>query len=403
MLARTSGSARAVQSKDQTSMGALVLITPEYPPHNIGGGGVVFEALARGLAEHFARVTVFTGDFTGESGVRVDGNIEVHRTPLFTAPRSMPYLRGYLPPKTMSIYSSIVRAACDADVVHVHGCGSPFCDLAARFLSRARVPYFLTNHGYPRMPNRVLLFRRAFQAYERALVRPAVMEARRVSSVSEFCSADGPLSLRDVDVIPNGIGESLLSGRRESGRPDDVLMFAGRLQIDKGLAILLRAMARSGDRWLLRVAGEDGGYLRNARGLAAALGIARRVSFLGRLSREAMIAELSGAYALVLPSLNEPFGLVGLEAMAVGTLLISSDSGGMRTYADSRNAKLFATGNADSLAAVLCNLPLAAEEYSLITRAAYETARSFGWPHIIRKYRHWYSTRGESERLPGTC
>lgn len=371
---------------------SIVLVVPEYPPHHVGGGGIAFRAIAQHLLAHFERVTVLAGDYTGASGSETSDGITVHRVPLYRTPASRPYLRGYLPPRRLLDLRKALRHARAADVVHVHGCALPICDLAARLFSIAGVRYFLTNHGFPRTPygSDAGMLGALFRLYERTLTRAAVLRARQVSAVSAYCKADGPLALRDVDVIPNGIDESWLSVEGSGARRDDTLLYVGRIEYDKGLGVLLDAIALD-PRWKLRVIGDDAGYERAARDRVAALGIAGRVAFLGRLDESAVRGELQAAYALVVPSLKDSFGIVGLEAMAVRTLLVSSDTGGMREYASPSNALLFSTGDPQALAAVLRSCPLPESQRLALTDAAYETATRFTWSRVVRQYDAWYA------------
>jgi glycosyltransferase involved in cell wall biosynthesis len=67
------------------------------------------------------------------------------------------------------------------------------------------------------------------------------------------------------------------------------------------------------------------------------LGIAERVSFIGFISDEARNLLFKVADCAVFPSLYEPFGIVALEAMALGCPVVASDVGGLSevvTYRD---------------------------------------------------------------------
>lgn len=102
-------------------------------------------------------------------------------------------------------------------------------------------------------------------------------------------------------------------------RPADpfTVLYAGRLQPEKNLPLLLRAFARlapgrPGAR--LWIAGD--GWLREAlRREARELGIAGRTEFLGQLDHAALAERYAAADVFVLPSVVETQGLVALEAM----------------------------------------------------------------------------------------
>ena len=102
---------------------------------------------------------------------------------------------------------------------------------------------------------------------------------------------------------------------RGSGHEDRRrVVFAGRLVRPKGVGILIRA-ARDIDAELV-ICG-TGRELEPLRRLASRLGLARRVSFVGWLSPEQLARELAEASIVAIPSLwPEPFGLVGIEALA---------------------------------------------------------------------------------------
>jgi glycosyltransferase involved in cell wall biosynthesis len=100
---------------------------------------------------------------------------------------------------------------------------------------------------------------------------------------------------------------------------------------EKGLDVLLRAAAGLDGSWRIHLAG--GGPAQAAlEALAAELGLAGRVHFVGHVPSTEMVAFYQGLDALVLPSRTLPnwkeqFGRLLIEGMACGVLVIGSDSG----------------------------------------------------------------------------
>ena len=92
------------------------------------------------------------------------------------------------------------------------------------------------------------------------------------------------------------------------------------------------ALARGdlGDRQLVIVgAGRDEKYLASLHSLAAELGIASDVTFVGGVPLEQTVNFYRAADVTVYPSLNETFGLPILEAMACGCPVVTSDTSAM--------------------------------------------------------------------------
>ena len=107
--------------------------------------------------------------------------------------------------------------------------------------------------------------------------------------------------------------------------------YAGGLVPEKGVDLLLRACAGLTGDWRLTLAGEGESRAELER-LAAALRIADRVHFAGRIASGAMPAFYQGLDVLVLPSRTRPnwkeqFGRVLVEAMACGVVVVGSDCG----------------------------------------------------------------------------
>ncbi len=96
----------------------------------------------------------------------------------------------------------------------------------------------------------------------------------------------------------------------------------------KGVDVLLRAMAEVGGDWPLTLVGE--GWQRDRyEGLARELGVVGRVQFLGHGDREAVRQHMAESGCMILPSRSENYPLVLLEAMAVGVPVLTTRVGGI--------------------------------------------------------------------------
>lgn len=104
-----------------------------------------------------------------------------------------------------------------------------------------------------------------------------------------------------------------------------VLLYGGGGGEHKGIRELVEAIGLISGDFEVRLAG---------------IGIERikvedpRIKILGALSSESYLKELHGADVVVMPSYCEPFGLVALEAMHMGKLLVCSNNAGLAEFTD---------------------------------------------------------------------
>jgi len=118
---------------------------------------------------------------------------------------------------------------------------------------------------------------------------------------------------RPVDFLPKQAGQ---------------LLYVGRLEIEKGIPYLLRMLQKLPETFRLAVVG-DGSMRTYYETMSAQMGIAQRVCFKGWLSTKALEDEYKTAAILIMPSLTESFGKVGIEAMYWGTPVVAFSVGGI--------------------------------------------------------------------------
>jgi phosphatidyl-myo-inositol dimannoside synthase len=165
------------------------------------------------------------------------------------------------------------------------------------------------------------------------------------------------------------------------------LLSAGRLVPHKGHAVLLEACSAlpAGIRWHLVIAGsgpEENPLLQ----LVDRLGLAGRVAIKTDLDDAALAAEYRNADLFVLPSIAtangiEGFGVVLLEAMAAGTPIIASKTGGVPAVLDNGACGLLvAPGNATVLRDAIVFLAGNAEERKRLSANAFNRVRDhYAW------------------------
>jgi glycosyltransferase involved in cell wall biosynthesis len=140
--------------------------------------------------------------------------------------------------------------------------------------------------------------------------------------------------------------------RRRLGLNGATLAFAGRLTRQKALAVALRALAEV-DGVSLWLAG-DGDEAPALERLAAELGLAGRVRFLGPRPRDQVLELFRAADAALLSSSWENFPHAVVEALAVGTPVVATATGGVAEIVrDGQNGLLVQPGDAGALAAAI--------------------------------------------------
>ena len=116
--------------------------------------------------------------------------------------------------------------------------------------------------------------------------------------------------------------------------PDEsrTILFAGRLEIEKGFPYLLRALVELPADVRLLVAG-DGTQSTHYQDLAAELDLGSRVQFLGWLDKTNLSQALNRCALLVMPSIfPEPFGKSGIDALTRGRPVVAFDVGGISDW-----------------------------------------------------------------------
>jgi glycogen(starch) synthase len=166
---------------------------------------------------------------------------------------------------------------------------------------------------------------------------------------------------RDVSVACHRIGNpyqgevfKLLPDRTRSRN----LVFLGRLVSDKGLDVVIKALAAlrsSGMTPRLTVIG-TGPEETAMRGLSIECGVSEQIEFLGQRTGSDLAEILNDHEIMVVPSRwDEPFGIVALEGIACGCVLVGSENGGLRE-AIGPCGLTFPNGHVDGLANVLRKL-----------------------------------------------
>ena len=131
-------------------------------------------------------------------------------------------------------------------------------------------------------------------------------------------------------LIYNGVPIPEAVDRVES--QDPYFLYAGRLNSDKGVGVLLSALRLLLEKYphiRLKIAGA-GLMEKQLKDFTRMINMESAVDFLGWQEQDELRTLIKGSLAVIMPStLSEPFGLIGAEAQALGVPLIASRVGGL--------------------------------------------------------------------------
>jgi glycosyltransferase involved in cell wall biosynthesis len=182
----------------------------------------------------------------------------------------------------------------------------------------------------------------------------------------------------DVAEVQRGNGDRF---RQKFGIRADFALTAGTASPYKRTALFLKLAAGYGDRTFV-VAGQGADEANLRRLLGAPL--PTNVRALGRLSRSDLLDAFAACRVFVLPSAREAFGIVLLEAMALGRPVVAAKAAGPADFlTDRRSGYLFA---ADDPAALAVRFEEAWNDDGRVANTGQALAvQDFSWPAIAAR------------------
>jgi alpha-maltose-1-phosphate synthase len=381
----------------------VALLTREYPPEVYGGAGVHVTYLARELAP-LVDLTVHCQGADRPDAVAhrpwellADANqaLQVVSTDLSMAAATGPGMNS-------------------AQLVHSH---TWYANLAGHLAAMLYgIPHVMTMHSLEAL--------RPWKAEQLGggytlsswCERTSAASAAAVVAVSDgmkvdILSAYPEIPAERVRVIRNGIDTDeyrpdprtgvLARYGVDPGRP--YVIFVGRITRQKGVPVLLRAASRLiGEAQLVLLAGaaDTPEQLAEVTELVDGLRTSRSgvIWIPEMLPKPEVIQLLTHATVFACPSIYEPLGIVNLEAMACGTAVVGSRTGGIpEVVADGETGLLVPVGEPEPLADALNVLLRDPDRAEAMGQAGRKRAVSeFGWPAIAAQTADLYAELAHS-------
>jgi len=210
---------------------------------------------------------------------------------------------------------------------------------------------------------------------------------------NQVLAPDSPLQRRSQAIL-NGIDVHQLQSVVKPVSSRDYIVFVAHLRPHKAQDVLLRAFSTFAHKFPnldLEFVGQ-GPLLLRLEELRKQLHLEDRVHFRGDLPREQALQRIAGARVFCLASRREPFGLVILEAMSLGTPVVATRTGGVpEIVQDGENGLLVEPGNPELLASAICRV-LENEQLAkkLAGNARQRVERLFTLERFAEDYRNLY-------------
>ena len=210
------------------------------------------------------------------------------------------------------------------------------------------------------------------------LYRDVPFQAVSKSTADDLVSRGIPRS--SIRVIYNGVDSQRLTPDPSERSAKPVFVYLGRLKKYKRVDTVIRAFANLNmDEATLEIAG-TGDYRAPLEGLAQSLHLGDRVKFLGFVPEDQKVHLLRRAWASVLASPKEGWGISNLEAAACGTPVIAANSPGIReSVIDGETGFLVPPDDPEAMAAAMRGLVQSPDLVGVLGAAARRFAATFTW------------------------
>jgi D-inositol-3-phosphate glycosyltransferase len=392
------------------SMHTSPLATPGMG--DAGGLNVYVSELARRLGERGLKVDVFTRRATPD----VPEIVEVHehtRVIQLKAGPAEPVAKEALPSLTEEFAAQLETRLDDHDLIHSHYWLSG--EVGLQLKRRHGISLVHTMHTMARVKNSNLGAGQSAEPDVRQRGEAAIVRSADVLTAS---TSDEAAELRDhygardaqIMIVPPGVDLRTFhpcdqaKSRAQFGVAQDVqvILFVGRIQPLKAPDVLIKAVAELVQRdparrdrlELIMIGGPSGSnpeWSQTLGPLAIDHGIKDMVDFRPHSARAELFRWYCVSDVVAVPSYNESFGLVALEAQACGRPVVATDVGGLRHAVRDHYSGLLVRGHdqrewADALATILDD----PDEMSRMGANAAAYAATFSWDNTAAATLHAY-------------
>ncbi len=319
----------------------IALVTHTFFPESVGGREKYVFSLAKVLAKLGYTVCVFTcsDKLTKEKKIQQNGFKTVY---LKTFKISVPGAKYRIP-----FGFSKKLKEFNPDIIHTNDSRHFTTFLSYIFSKKYKKPMILTEHGFHSLKSFTKII---YTFYNRLISQKIFRQSKKIITVSksfkkEVISLGIPVN--KIEMIYNSLNleEYDIKIRRDKKNSKNKIIFsAGRLIEEKGFQYLIKAipiLLEEFPNLILMLAGPNHYYKKHLENISNQLNIRKQVLFLGEISEYKLKKFMKLSDIIVIPSLYEPFGIIALEAMAMGKPIVASKIGGLSEIISEGKTGLF--------------------------------------------------------------
>jgi phosphatidylinositol alpha-mannosyltransferase len=226
---------------------------------------------------------------------------------------------------SVNVRTDALKTALDRekfDILHFHEPWVP--NLSRQILAHSNSLNVATFHA--KLPDTLMV--KTIEKVVTPYTKSVLKDLERLTAVSDAAAMYvSNLTSKNVEIIPNGI--DLSKYKPSNTKRDNSILFIGRIEKRKGLKYLIDAFKEIQDKSTNLIIAGDGPDRRKMEKYVATIGIEDRVEFLGFISEAEKLNLFNKCSLVCSPALfGESFGIVLLEAMAMGVPIIAGNNPG---------------------------------------------------------------------------
>lgn len=340
-------------------MKILQAFTLQSPDNAFGGPIRVALNLGHELRSRNVEVDLIGGCRGYEVTPTEIENISAH---LFPAHQIHPKL-GFSGLVSLKLLAWAWRNVKKYDLVHIHMARDLITVPIGLICRVRRIPYVIQGHGMidptEKLAGRIL---------DTLFIKRLLSASAKLLYLTEQESNDYPAvagkKLANLAFLPNGVPAQTKPAASSEPASRSTVSYISRLQARKRPHLFVEMAAelvRAGVDCRFKIAGADEGELERVLEIITTADLTENVSYLGSQDHEGVIKLLQETSVLVLPSINEPFPMIILEAISCAIPVVITDTCGLAPYITRGSAGIVTDGSVEQLAratqSILADLP----------------------------------------------